>query len=570
MRSRVRRARATVRRPVTQVVVSAVRTATAIIVGTIFALMGLLGMFSGASWDGWRAILKVIVGAHLSDSDLAFYQQVTGRTSRPAGPFREMWFIVGRRAGKSIIVALQTVYQTCCKTYTLAAGEIGVFVVLSATKYQARVIFSYIVAMLVILGQYDEQPLTDGEPTSTEIVLRNGLRIEIHAASFRSLRGYTVIGAACDEVAYWQSDDSANPDTEILNALRPAMATVPNAVLMCITSPHARRGEVWRIYSKHFGKDDSDVLVVQASSRTLNPALSQAVIDRAYADDPALAAAEYGGLFRSDLEDYVTREALEAVVVPGRLVLPPLYGARHLAFVDPSGSGGATADSFAAAVAHWENDRVVLDAIYEKRPPFSPEDTVAELAAWLKRYGVTEVGGDRYAGQWPAEQFRKHGIGYRPSEASKSDLYREFLPIVTSGRVQLLDHPKLLAQLASLERRISRGGRESIDHPQGSGSHDDVANVVAGVCAMADAGVDGPSLIATICAKSNETPREQFARLQAAAEAGARRAVAPKPIDARLALLVHRHGSEAVEIIRRSTQPDFTLPEELRGIAAHR
>jgi hypothetical protein len=45
----------------------------------------------------------------------------------------------------------------------------------------------------------------------------------------------------------------------------------------------------------------------------------------------------------------------------------------------------------------------------------------------------------------------------------------------------LLDHPRAIAQLCSLERRTARGGRDSIDHAPGA--HDDLANAVAGVVA---------------------------------------------------------------------------------------
>ncbi len=47
--------------------------------------------------------------------------------------------------------------------------------------------------------------------------------IEIMTASFRSIRGYTVIAALCDEIAFWQdaTSSAANPDSEILDALRP-------------------------------------------------------------------------------------------------------------------------------------------------------------------------------------------------------------------------------------------------------------------------------------------------------------------------------------------------------------
>ena len=77
------------------------------------------------------------------------------------------------------------------------------------------------------------------------------------------------------------------------------------------------------------------------------------------------------------------------------------------------------------------------------------------------------------------EQFRKHGIVYETAPKPKSDLYRDLLPLVNSKLVDLVDHPKLTSQLASLERRTARGGRDSIDHAPGA--HDDIANAVSGV-----------------------------------------------------------------------------------------
>ena len=114
----------------------------------------------------------------------------------------------------------------------------------------------------------------------------------------------------------------------------------------------------------------------------------------------------------------------------------------------------------------------------EVRPPFSPEAVVAEFAATLRSYRVTKVSGDRYAGEWPREQFRKFGITYEVAAKPKSDLFRDLLPMLNSRRVELLDHPKLISQLVGLERRTARSGRDSIDHAPGA--HDDVANAAAG------------------------------------------------------------------------------------------
>jgi hypothetical protein len=120
--------------------------------------------------------------------------------------------------------------------------------------------------------------------------------IEIHSASFRATRGYTVIAALCDELAYWRSEDSTNPDVEILNAIRPAMATMPGSLLLCISSPYARRGALWQAYREHHGVDGDPVLTWQADTRSMNPSVAATVIDAAYRDDPVAASAEYGAL----------------------------------------------------------------------------------------------------------------------------------------------------------------------------------------------------------------------------------------------------------------------------------
>jgi len=182
--------------------------------------------------------------------------------------------------------------------------------------------------------------------------------------------------------------------------------------------------------------------------------------------------------FRSDIESFVSREAVEACVSVGVRERAPVSGIRYSAFVDPS---GGSADSMTLAIGHEHDDVAILDAVREVRPPFSPEDVVSEFAALLKSYRVTEVTGDRYAGEWPRERFDVHDVKYEVAAKPKSDLYRDLLPAINSRKVDLLDHPKLVAQLCSLERRTARGGRDSIDHaPNG---HDDVANCVAGLVA---------------------------------------------------------------------------------------
>lgn len=426
-----------------------------------------------ASWAAWRAFLAALYALPLDPASEALYRKHTRRAAPPATPAREAWVIVGRRGGKSRIAALCAAYAAVFGDFrgVLAEGERGSLMVLAQDRRQARVVFGHVAALI------DGSPLLASlveKRTADALYLRNNVAVEVHTSSFRAVRGYTLVGVICDELAFWRDESSANPDAEVIAAVRPGLATVPGAMLIGISSPYSRRGVLWGAYRDHFGKD-GDTLVWQAATREMNPSVDERVVERAFAEDPSAAAAEWDAQFRTDVESYVAREAVEAVVVPDRRELPPLPGLSYRAFVDPS--GGAQ-DAMTLAIAHAERETAVLDLLREARPPFSPESVVLEFAEVLRRYGVWEVAGDRYSGEWCREQFRKLGIEYRVAEKPKALLYAELLPAINSGRVELLDDPKLVAQLLGLERRTSRGGRDTIDHaPRG---HDDVSNAAAG------------------------------------------------------------------------------------------
>lgn len=433
--------------------------------------------FREGSWGTWRAFLAALFGLPMTEAEAETYRHHTGRTEPPSAPFREAALIVGRRGGKSRVLALIAVYLATFRDYAphLAPGEVATIGVLAANRDQARSIFRFISGLL------KATPLLAGmvqdENTET-LILSNSVHIEIATASFRTTRGYSYAAVLADEIAFWRSDEtSANPDIEILRALRPGMANIPGSILLLASSPYAKRGALYQTFRRNFGRDDARVLVWKAATSDMNPSIDPAIITEAYEEDPEAARAEYGAEFRDDLADFVTRETVDAVTMIGRTELPPEQGLAYTAFVDPS---GGVSDAMTMAIAHiMPTGIVVLDAIREARPPFDPEKTVAEFAATLRRYGITTVQGDKYGGEWPRHRFREHGIAYEPTARPKSDLYMDLLPLLNAGRVELLDNQRLTAQLCGLERRTARSGKDSVDHSPGG--HDDVANAVAGV-----------------------------------------------------------------------------------------
>jgi hypothetical protein len=436
--------------------------------------------FSGESWKAWRVFLGALFGAPLEGEALETYRKYTARTDAPTSQFGECFCICGRRSGKSLIAAMIALFLSCFRDYSnvLVPGEMGVVMLVASDRRQARVLLGY------INGFFDSIPMLRNmvaERLKESIALTNRIRIEIHTSSFRAVRGYTIVGAICDEIAFWPTEDSANPDTEILNALRPAMATVPNALLLAISSPYARRGVLWETHRNNFGKNDAPVLVWQAETRAMNPTLPQRVIDEAFERDPVSAEAEYRANFRTDCERLVGLEIINACTPKGYAEFPPTEKTRYVAFVDPS---GGSSDSMTLGIAHCNEVGIaVLDVLREARPPFSPERVVADFANDLRRYRISEVFGDAYAGEWPRERFSARGITYRVSERSRSQIYLEFLALLNSKRASLLENKRLTAQIAGLERHVSRSGTETIDHAPGG--RDDCSNAAAGALVLA-------------------------------------------------------------------------------------
>jgi hypothetical protein len=443
------------------------------------ALLG--AALGGDSWGSWRSILLAAMGEELKPDELATFKFFTGRETAPDRRVDELWCCVGRRGGKSRAMAALAVYLAglCDYSDSLVRGERGLVLLIAPDVRQAKVLLEY------SQGTLESTPMLSqliADRRRDELDLTTGITLEVRSASFRRIRGATCVAVLADECCFWKNEDSANPDTEILNAARPALATT-GGPLIAISSPHARKGALWTTYKKHFGKDgDPAILVAQGTSREFNPELPQSVVDRAIERDPQAAKAEFLAEFRSDIASLLTEESVGACVDAGVRERPFSRSHSYTAFTDPS---GGSSDSFTLAIAHREAETVILDAVRESRPPFSPEAVIAEFASLIKKYRCSQVWGDRYGGEFVVEAFRNCGVHYEPSEHTRSELYLDLLPLVNSRACALLDNERLTHQLVGLERTSVKfgGGRDRVDHPKGL--HDDLANSVAGALVIA-------------------------------------------------------------------------------------
>jgi len=443
-------------------------------------------MFGGlfrdpATWRPWMVFLRALFGLPIEEpADLELFRRCTGLPEPPQERVRECTAICGRRSGKSFISALVTVFLACFKDWTpwLSRGERGMIFIIAVDRMQARIIKEYVSAIL------DSTPILRKlvkEDLKEEIVLKNRIAIEIKTNSYRSIRGFTCLAAVLEEMAFWRSELTANPDREVVNALRPALATIPESLLISISTPYSRRGILYDTYKRSFGQPGR-TLVWKAPSLVMNPTLDTELVKEALREDPAAAAAEWECEWRADIESFLPFESLQACVVTDRTEIPPLHGVKYTAFIDPSFGGQ---DSFALAIGHGElNGQVrILDLVREAKPGFKPEAVVRDLAEIIKAYRCFEVISDRFSREWVREEFKKYGVSVKFCPKSVSELYLDFLPLVTSRAVELLDNRRLIGQLGNLERRVRSGGHDLVTHFPGQ--HDDMGNAAAGVLCFA-------------------------------------------------------------------------------------
>jgi hypothetical protein len=440
------------------------------------------GTFAGPTFAAWRCVAKILDGLPLTTDELALYRQVTGRHEAPTSAFTEGYLVKPRRAGGTLFAAAVGLHAAL-QDYRdkLGPGEWATVALIASDRKQARQLTGY------VKGLITDSPLIANEVaalTRDSVEFNHRVRLEVHTPSYRSTRGYSFAAVVLDELAFFRSDESANPDVELVRAVRPGLSNLRGR-LLGLSSPHARRGHLWEMHRQYYGVEGANVLVLQASHSILNPTIDPAVIERAMLEDPEAARSEWFGEFRSDVAQFLPDELIDAAVIEGRTELPHMRALGYSAFVDVS---GGVSDASVLGIAHKEPgtraEHLVLDQLVIAKAPHEPHEVVARFGAVLQRFGIRKVVGDRYGGNWVSNAFKHVGIRYEPCELDKSSLYAEVSPLFAEKRVELLDDKRLLTELRLLERRPRSGGRgDAIDHPPRA--HDDIANAACGALWLA-------------------------------------------------------------------------------------
>jgi hypothetical protein len=438
--------------------------------------------FAASSFWTWRTLARLIDGEPLREPrEIDLFKQCTGRSELPSEPVRRLILLCGRRGGKDRFLSACAIWRSalCCDWRKhISAGEQAVVILLGADKKQAGILRKYAEGLL-------QTPLLAQEitrSTSEVIEFRNGASLEIATNDARLVRGRSAIAVLGSECCHWRTDEyAASSDEEVVGAAEPSMAMCPDGgLLMLGSSVHRKVGYMYRQYRRLHGSAGGEDICWFAPTTVMNPALPAHVIDKALSEDAPRARAEFQNIWREDLSDFIPADVIEGCTDFGVHERAPQAGTRYVAYCDAS---SGVADSFAIAIAHRGTPHM-LDVVREVRPRFVPAQVIAEFAEMLcKPYGITEIQGDKYAIGFHEAEWRTHGIKFVACERTTSENYLHCLPLLLAGRVRLVDNITLRNQLASLERRVGAGDRESVTHPQHGAAHDDVSCAACGVLA---------------------------------------------------------------------------------------
>jgi len=429
------------------------------------------------TWVAWLTFTRAVYGLPMSAEDLVRFRQHTGRQEPRPGGYPEAVAVVGVQSGKSKVAAAYA-------DHAALVGELGTHALLLGQDHRG--------AMRVLL-RYAREPFETIDAFKAEVVrstvdtleLRSGVSLSAYPCRPAAVRGLRACIVVIDELAFFTATDGRAVDVEMLRVARGRVATTGGKVIV-LSSPLHQTGALYELHLKHFGREDSAVLVWQASAPDMNPTLPLDYLQRMAQDDPEAYRSEVLGEFRAGVSTFFDPEALSACVAEGVRERLPEPGCHYTSFTDAASGSGK--DSFTLGVAHLDGERVLLDAVRSWKPPFNPSGVIAEAAVLLKSYRLHETTGDRYAPGFVMEGFRANGITYHPSERDRSTLYLDLLPRVNAGAVVLLDDVELLRELRGLERRRGNSGRDRVDHRASASAHDDRANAAAGALTLVTSG----------------------------------------------------------------------------------
>ena len=427
--------------------------------------------------DAQLACLKSIYGLALSPREMEIYRRGTGRESYHAREHREATMVGGRQSGKTTKLAAPIACFEAFRGHGLVSGQEAYVMLLAPTIAQARIAFRSIRNYLRGSRILSKRIV---KTTKDEIILDNGIIIGCYASSYDGVRGRIIVAAICDEMAFWPHDETAaNPEDEVIAALRPGMITVKNAKLVKISTPFAKQDLLWTEFQR---RAELGFPVWQLPSHEMNPKISLSDLEREQRrGEEKHHLREYLAEFVDSVSGWTTPEILDPCIARGRRELPPVRDGFYLAALDPA----SRHNDFALAILHRSSDgKIIEDRVARwtgtKTAALAFRAVLAEIKSILDDYGINSAVGDQFCSDVIRQDLLELGVSYEIctfGPQTRAMIFMNLKHLLVQGKIELLEDPEQLRQLRNLrEERTDRG---QIDVRPSGGMKDDLAVAIA-------------------------------------------------------------------------------------------
>jgi hypothetical protein len=408
----------------------------------------------------------------------------------PREPRRTVAIRSGGRAGKtSRLVSVKALHAAWTVPLpTLQHGEVATSLLVAPDLKLGRQALSF------AAGYVDQSPLLRAalvkEPTQEGLLLERPdgkrVRVEVLAATRggRAVRARTLVFAGLDEAAFFYSADTGViNDADIYNAV--FQRVVPGGQVWIVSTPWVKGvGLLEKFIEEDFGRHHN-ALVCVGGTRAFNPTWDpEGVIEQAMrAQDPDAARREIDGEPLSGTASAFFEGATIEACIDASIAIPlsPQPGDQVCAGADM----GFRSDSSAGCVTYRRGKKIIVADLLEKRPadgvPLKPSEVVADFAAaFLRHAGLAYVVADDHYRESITELLSGHNLSYKPAPAGSDGVSASYVrarALMREGRVAIPNHPRLLAQLRSVQWRPNVGGSISIVLPrERAGGHCDLVS----------------------------------------------------------------------------------------------
>lgn len=451
----------------------------------------------------------IIIPARMTEVEI--YEFLTDKKYDPSAietiKVNKINLICGRRSGKTLLSAIISIYCAISNNWKpfLQKTPFATVLIMSHSREFSDEVLEVIKGLIENSAILSKLINVDAKQTASAMNLKvpwvvNGtieysrVQIKVGAASSKTTRGIAACAILCDEIAYWNLDESMKEtDVKIMKAVRPAMKQFGKlAMLIKLSSPGIKQGVLYNEYQMdRDGKLPTSYAVFKAPSWMMNTVIPKEEFVEEWEYDEDGFDTEYRSNFADSLSNFMSPELIELARQTGVKFVPPLdtKEVKYFAAIDAAFKADRFTFTLVSARENRVTQHVVMGWEGTRKEPVKAHTVAQYIKNIIKNFPVDYVAADQYAFQPLKEIFDQYDVELRENTFTptfKKKIYFNLKKLVHSQQLDLLDHEQQVKEMKELIVEQSATGLIRIGHP--AGGHDDFSDALAEAAFLATEG----------------------------------------------------------------------------------